>query len=102
MSVMIAAFLRTDDGDFDVGGLAFAVFLVFLFCIAVWTLRHSLVTGRLMYSPPDENGPSLWVARAARPVGFWVAFVVWALFAVFLAYCIFAVCTGAFREAAPP
>ena len=97
---MLAAFLRTEDGDFEYGPAFGAALFIVLLCGYAWSLYRSLETGRIAYHVNARSGSYkiCWLERDKRPGWFWFAFVAYSLMIPFCAWMAYALCTGFFHK----
>jgi hypothetical protein len=97
---MIAAFLRTIDGDFDYGpAFGAAIFTTLLF-IYVWTLYAALKKGFIPFDFVGRFSSSkiYKFERNQNPGRYWFAFSAYSLMIPFCIWTIYALCTGFFHQ----
>jgi hypothetical protein len=86
---MIAAFLKTADGDFDSGALYASVFFVAIISLEVWILYGALKKGRIPFGYAGKMGSVIWyIERQKNPLGYWCVF---SLFCGVIALFVFAI-----------
>jgi|SRR5215469_5392785 len=97
---MIAAFLKTEDGDFAYGPAFGAVLFIGLAFIGAWILCRALTTGRIPFGYSGIGGSAiLWIERQKNPGWFWFVFVVWSLITPVWVCFAYTLCTGFFNKA---
>jgi hypothetical protein len=71
---MIAAFLKTFDGDFNYPALMLSLFLVFGISGMLWGLWGAIRTGRILFAWGSKYGGSgqFFVEQKRNPSGFWL------------------------------
>jgi hypothetical protein len=75
-----AAFLKTADGDFDIGGLIMLLLGAWFALGVPFILLRFVRTRRIPFGYAGKMGSVIiWVERAKNPIGFWVVFAVWCL-----------------------
>lgn len=99
---MIAALLKTSDGDFAYGPAFGALMFFWLAGFTVWLLIRAIRKGSIPFGYAGTMGSSItWIERAKNPVGFWIVFLIWSC--LFLPFCVLAIydlCTGYFTKSA--
>jgi|ERR1035437_651194 hypothetical protein len=98
--IMIAAFLRTEDGDFDYGPAFGAVMFVAMTALFVWILYGALTRGRIPFgfSGRHVQSRTYWFEREKNPGLYWFAFVAYSLMVPFCLWTAYALCTGFFHK----
>ena len=71
MKPILAAILKTADGNFDRGALIGSLIFAILICLFVWILNRALKTGRIPARSGYMGLRTYWMERATRPSGFW-------------------------------
>jgi hypothetical protein len=97
---MIAAFLKTVDGDFDYGAAIGSLFFTALILINVWILQGALKRRRIPFGAGSHGSPIIWIERDKNAAGYWTVFI---LFSLMIALCIFTIyemCSGFFHRPA--
>jgi hypothetical protein len=79
---MIAAFLRTNEGEFDTGRLMAFLVILMTSCGLIGLFYSYYKSGRLLYG--GRGAPLKWVERAKSPKNFWFLFVLYGLSSVLL------------------
>jgi hypothetical protein len=75
---MIASFLKDEDGNFAIGGLAGAIVGASLtLMLLLWFLPRAIRTGRIPYGAGRYGSRTYWVERAEHPFWFWFLFVLY-------------------------
>jgi hypothetical protein len=97
---MIAAFLKTADGEFDYGAVIGSLLFAALIGLFVWMLSRALKTGRIPFGAGYMGSRIYWLERAEKPTGFWMLFGVYCLAMAFFAFTILALCFGLFHKPA--
>jgi len=97
---MVAAFLKTVDGDFDYPATMVSAFFLFILVGVFFVLVRAIKTGRIPFSwtPRTAHTIEFTVEREKNPVGFWLLFVVDCLMIPVLAFFIVGFCFGLFRK----
>ena len=97
---MFAAFLRTEDGDFDYGPAFGALLLTALACGYVWSLYRAMTRGRIAFgfSGRYARSKTHWFERDKSPGWFWFAFGAYSLMIPFCVWGAYALCTGFFHK----
>jgi len=82
-SMFSAAFFKTADGDFDIGGLVL-ILMGAWFAIGIpLMLRRFVRTRRIPIGYSGMMGSTIfWIEREKHPIGFWVVFCFWCVLAI--------------------
>ena len=97
---MIAAFLKTDDGDFDYPAAMMSAFLIFAVAGMAWGLYRAFMTGRILFAWGSTFGGSgqFYVEREKNPTGFWVVVALYCLAMPLLCFLTVGICFALFRK----
>lgn len=98
---MIAAFLKTADGDFAYGPAFMSLVLVALFFDFIWILYRAIKTGCIpfgIYTTFATSKKMIWIDRIKNPVGFWSVFVFLSFGLPLCILGVYALCTGFFQR----
>lgn len=97
---MFAAFLRTEDGDFDYGPAIGAALFIGLLSLNVWILGRALAQGRIPFgfSGTYFQSRTYWFEREKNPGLYWFTFIAYSLLIPFYAWTAYALCTGFFNK----
>ena len=97
---MLAAFLRTEDGDFEYGPAFGAVLFVALFLIYAWVIHQALKKKRIKFGFRGKFASSkiFTFEKAKNPGWFWFAFYAYGLMMLFCIWAAYAFCTGFFHK----
>ena len=94
---MIAAFLRTVDGDFDYGAAVGCVICVVGGCLYLLVVWAALKTGRT-FALTSEDSPDITIQRERHPFWFWFHVVVYFLMVPLCAFGVYALCSGLWHK----
>ncbi len=95
---MIAAFLKTVDGDFDYGAIFGSIIFIIGISINVWILRGAVKRRKIPFGAGSHGSPIIWIERDENPVGYWIVFTLFSLMIGFCVFAIYAMCTGLFHK----
>jgi hypothetical protein len=93
---MIAAFLRTDDGDFDYIRLLVSLAFLFLIGFAVVQIRRGFQRGYIWFA--DGHGVHQKFARDKNPAGFWTMVAIYFASIPLFGLLIAVLCFGLLRK----
>jgi len=97
---MIAAILKTVDGDFDYGAFIGSLLFTVLIFISVWILHGALKRGRIPFGAGYRGSPIIWIERDKNAAGYWIVFILFSLMMAFCVFTIYALCSGLFHKPA--
>jgi hypothetical protein len=95
---MIAAFLKTVDGDFNYGAVIGSLLFTVLILINVWILQGALKRGRIPFGAGYRGSPIIWIERDKNAAGYWIVFILFSLMIAFCIFTIYALCSGFFHR----
>jgi hypothetical protein len=95
---MIAAFLKTADGDFKYGAIITSLIFPALFYINVWILYRALSKGRIPFGAGYRGSPIIWIERDKNPAGYWTVFTLFSLMMAFCIFMVYAECSDFFHK----
>jgi hypothetical protein len=97
---MFAAFLKTEDGDFDYGPAFGAFLFTVMTFLYVCMLYGALKKGRIPFgfSGKYVNSKTYWAERGKNPKLYWFVFTVYSLMIPFCVWTAYALCTGFFHK----
>jgi hypothetical protein len=95
-STMIAAFLKTDDGDFNYPALLFSLLFLFLIGLNIIQLRKALKSDCIWLV--SGHGAHKKFEKGKNPAGFWITFAMYCLGILLFVSIIVVVCFGLLRK----
>jgi hypothetical protein len=94
---MIAAFLKTIDGDFNYPVALMSLFLIFVIAGIALELIKAPNRGRIRFS---WRSSQFWVERAGNPAGFWFLYALYCLCVILFVALIIIISLGLLRKSA--
>ena len=97
---MIAAFLKSVEGDFDYPAALFSAFLIFAIAATALGLYRAFKTGRILLAWGFTFGGSgqFYVEREKNPAGFWAVVALYCLGIPLLCLLTVGICFALFRK----
>jgi hypothetical protein len=95
---MIAAFLKTDDGDFNYPALLGSLFLASVILYSVLQVRRALCKGDILFTAGSHGARCTKIERAKSPTGFWCVFAIYCVSSLIFSFILIAICFGWFRK----
>ena len=97
---MLAAFLKTDDGDFNIPAFLVSLFITIMAAALLGYLPKALRSGRIHFEWTPSTGRTIKfnVEREKNPAGFWSLFVVYCFCIILEVMLIIVICFGLLRK----
>lgn len=98
--MILAAFLKTEDGDFAYGAAFGAALFTALALLYIWILYGALRRARIPFGYFGRYASSkiCWFERVKSPGWYWFAFGAYSLMIPFCIWTACALCTGFFHK----